>query len=477
MPAAAVGTTWSLVTPDRAAVLAALARGECDGLLPAASEFLDGFAAFVSDIGILPLLDRFPDHRDRRSIVPAFFCNTLIHKALLRIDSLAQVGPVLFHSPDVLRRLGFNFRQINEGFYATDGQRPFDVEALADYFAEIETDELFAHQLKLSRHLVKHCPELVEDGVAVLDANTFTVPPGHRKRPGSQYKVCTLGMRSSGRLYPLLWHFTRRGKGEHNDLTQGKLLLSKALKRWPKGTIKHLLMDRGFIDGAWVSELKEQGVDTIIGLKEDMHLYKDMVGLTQLDDAQWRPAPPAKLHPKPLPQRSICRLTDLNTWDACTVPLQGIVIRDVDPDGKVRLQCIVTTDLTLTAAQIHGSCRDRWAIEESFMALTRYWNIDGFGACRPNVAAAQYHFTLLAYMLLHLYIRRAQEARRGGMPDKLLLDGREIVAYWRDRYAILLLSELVAIIMDHYDAWAANRETLMAALKACEGPPRHTNPQ
>ena len=88
MPAAAVGTTWSLVTPDRAAVLAALARGECDGLLPAASEFLDGFAAFVSDIGILPLLDRFPDHRHRRSIVPAFFCNTLIHKALLRIDSL-----------------------------------------------------------------------------------------------------------------------------------------------------------------------------------------------------------------------------------------------------------------------------------------------------------------------------------------------------------------------------------------------------
>jgi hypothetical protein len=476
VPAADVGTSWSLVTEDRAAVLAALARGECDGLLPAASQFMDGFAGFLATTGILPAFDSFPDHRQRQSIAHVFFCNTLIHKAILRLDSLAQIDTVLFHSPDVLRKLGFNFRQINEGFYAGSAQRPFNAEALADFFAQVTVEELFQHQVKLSEHLVRQCPELVEEGVVVLDANTFTVPPGHRGRPGMQYKVCVLGLRSGGRLYPTLWHFTERGLGEDGDLTQGKLLIATAQQAWPKGTIKRLLVDRGFIDGGWISDLKRDGIDTVIGLREDMNLYEDMLGLARLDDAVWTPASSPKLRGKPRPERSLCQLTDLETWDACTVPLQGIVVRDRYPDGTVCFQCLVTTDLTMTAAEIHQNCRDRWAIEESFMDLTRYWNIERFGSCRPNVAAAQYHFTLLAYTLLHLYLRRSEDEGRRAAPGAPVFAGREVVAYWRDCYAILLLSELVALIMDNYDAWAANRETIFAALRACEGPPRPANP-
>jgi IS4 transposase len=72
------------------------------------------------------------------------------------------------------------------------------------------------------------------------------------------------------------------------------------------------------------------------------------------------------------------------------------------PD-RVHYQCLVTTDLSLTPEQLHQCNRDRWAIEESFMDLTRYWGLDQVGSCRPAVAAAQVHFILLAYTLLHLY--------------------------------------------------------------------------
>jgi hypothetical protein len=51
------------------------------------------------------------------------------------------------------------------------------------------------------------------------------------------------------------------------------------------------------------------------------------------------------------------------------------------------------------------------------------------------------------------------------------LPGREITAYWGDRYAILLRSELITIVLDHYQAWAANREQLLAAIRFCEGQP------
>jgi hypothetical protein len=477
VPACEVGTNWSLVTEDRAAVLAALGRGECDGLVPAVSEFMDGFAQFLDEEGVLPFFEQFPDRRERCSIGPEFFCNVLLHKALFRLKSLAQIGTVLFRSPDVLRRLGFNLRQVNQGFYEGQGQRPFDPEALADYFNLLEPSQLEQHQRELSAHLVQQCPHLADSGTAVLDSTVVTVPRGHFKRPGGQVKACVLSLRSGGRLFPLLWDFTRRGPGEDGDLTQGKQLLAAARQAWGPGPIRRLLVDRGFVDGAWTSQLKAAGIDTVIGLRSDMDLYEDMLGLSRLEDAQWLPAPPPKLHDKEArPRRDLCPLTDLQTWQACQVPLQGIVIRDTYPDG-VQYQCLVTTDLELTPQQLHAYNRDRWEIEESFMDLTRYWSLDKLGSCRLTVATAQIHFIFLAYTLLHLFShQQAQRHQQPLLPPPALQAGREITAYWQDHYLILLPSELFTIVLDHYQAWLANREQLLAALRFCEGRPPPSHP-
>ncbi len=470
MPAREVGTNWSLVTEDRAAVISALKRGECDGLLPAASEFMDRFADFLHAQRIMSFFEQFPDGRERRSIGAEFFCITLVYKSLFRIDSMAKIGPVLFHSPDVLRRMDFNVRQVNEGFYQSDGQRPFNPEALADFFAAIDPVELEQHQLALSAHLVKHCPVLTQSGTAVLDANTITVPPGHFERPGGQVKACVLAMRGAGQLFPLLWDFTLRGPGEDADLTQGKQLIAAATDAWGPGAIRRVLLDRGFLDGGWISELKSEGIDSIIGLRDDMDLHEDMLGLSRLQDAQWEAAPPPRLHRQDLPERHLCHLTDLETWSACTVPLQGIVIRDVYPD-RVKYQCLVTTDLGMTPRQLHDYNRDRWSIEESFMDLTRYWNLNDPGSCRLNVAHALIHFIFMAYTLLHLFDLHDAEGHRRLAVDPAMLGGREITAYWQGHYTILLPSQLIAIILDHYEAWQANRPQLMAALRFCEGQP------
>jgi hypothetical protein len=450
--------------------------------LPAASGFLDEFASFLDHHGLLPFFEHFPDARQRRSIAPEFFCQVLIYKALFRLPSLTEIGPVLFHSPDVLRRLGFNLRQIHEGFYQGSGQRPFDPEALADFFNALQPEQLQEHQLELSAHLLQECPQLRQDGVAVLDANTVTVPAGHFQRPGTQLKACVLGLRSAGRVFPLLWDFTTCGPGQEADLTQGRHLIAEARKAWGEGVIRRLLVDRGFIDGPWISELTAAGIDTIIGLREDMDLYEDMLGLSRLDDAQWVPAPGPILHEEVLPQRALCHLTDLETWTSCSVPLQGLVIRDTYPD-RVQYQCLVTTDLSLKPQRLHGYARDRWSIEESFMDLTRYWHLNRLGSCRPAVARAQVHFIFLAYSLLHLYAQEAAQQDRVVQQDRAaqllhprLLPGREITAYFGAHYALLLPSELLTLILDHYQAWLANREQLLRALRFCEGEPRPRAP-
>lgn len=475
MPAPAVGTTWSLVTEDRATVLAALHRGECDGLLPAAVGFLDDFATFLDGCGVLGQFEQFPDPRRSRSIAPQFFCNVLLHKGLFRLPKLADIERVLFESPDVLRRLGFSFRQIHEGFYHGSKDKPFNSEALADFFAGIDSAALQEHQRQLSHQLVTEFPWLSEEGTAILDANTTVVPPGHFQRPGAQIKTCVLGLRAAGRLFPLLWDFILRGTGEDADLTQGKRLLAAAQDAWGPGVIRRLLVDRGFIDGAWISQLKADGIDTIIGLRESMDLYQDMLGLSQLDGAAWLAAPPPKLQQGPVPQRALCPLTDLNTWQACTVPLRGLVIRDTYPD-RVQYQCLVSTDLELTPQQLHQYNRDRWSIEESFMDLTRYWPLDQIGSCRPAVARAQIHFLLLAYALLHLFAQQTEPPEGPPRLHPRLFPRQQVTAYYGDHYTVLWLSELMTIILDHHEAWQDNREQLLAAQRFCEGHPQARAP-
>src|SRR3990172_743729 len=260
VPTSDVGTTWSVVTEDRATVIAALKRGECDGLIPAAVGFLDEFAGFLEQHDILQQFARFPDPRERRTILVPFFCNVLLHKQLFRLPHLSDIARVLFHSPDVLRKLGFNLRQINEGVYRGSKQTPFDAEALADFFAEITAEHLQDHQLQLSAQLLQDFQLLADSGVAVLDANTTLVRPGHHRHPRAQLKACVLGLRAGGHLFPLLWHFTERGPGGDADLTQGKRLIAAATAAWGEGAIHHLLVDRGFIDGAWMSQLKADGI-------------------------------------------------------------------------------------------------------------------------------------------------------------------------------------------------------------------------
>ncbi len=50
---------WQIFVHNREAVIEALRRGECEGILPAARGFLDGFASFLQE-GAPPLVGHFP---------------------------------------------------------------------------------------------------------------------------------------------------------------------------------------------------------------------------------------------------------------------------------------------------------------------------------------------------------------------------------------------------------------------------------
>lgn len=455
---------WILLSENKDAVLSALERGETDGILPAASGLMDRFAKFLLSIGIPAILDGFADYRKRKSIPAFLFCNLLLHKALFRLESLSRIGPFLFSSPDVLRTLGFNMRQIQQGFYSGSQDRPLNVEALGDFFALCELPDFQANQKQVLVKLLEKYPRLLGGGTLIMDCLEIRIPPGHKGRKAASLEACVICVASEGETLPILWDLIpAKSKA---DIMQGKAMIEEVLPILGED-VKRLIVDRGFISGEWITQLKGRGIDTIIGLRSDMTLYEDMISLSCLPNTIWLEAELPKRKNPPM-SRHICYLGDLNTWDGCAAPLAGIVIKDTYAD-KTEYQAVVTTDLTAEPEQIYDWIRSRWSIEETFMEESRYGSLNNIGSCRIGVGAAIVHFTLLCYTLLRLFARE-EEVERQTLRPTIPTAGIQFVAYWGDYYAIIFPSELVEIVARCSPSWGKTLPDILKKLKALEVP-------
>jgi hypothetical protein len=461
---------WQVFIENRDAVIDALRQGRCDGILPAARGFLDGFAQFLLEAGILAAFEQFPDPRDRRSIPIMFFCHTLVYRPLFNLPRLAPIERTLFRSPYILRQLGFNALQIGHGFYESHaGTHPFCIEAIAECFAQASADDFLNNQQEVLKHLVRYCPGELRSQTWAMDSVTIRVPRGAHT-VGFGFKACVLGVWQESTVWPLLWCFVPE---EQAESVVGKKLIAAAEATLGPGGIRHLLIDRGYLDGAWLSELYRRGMQVTIGVKADMLVLQEMMGLSQLTDTVWTEVDPPKRHAGPLPQRTVTDFTDLeDNWVGCEAPLSGCLIRDRYPD-RIEYQGVVTTVPAAKATQILNDHGKRWTIEEVFMTLTRYWRFDDLPPCRPGVAYALVHFALLAFTLLGFYLQEtdavAEMSTYNLTPPPLPLPERELAVYAGPYFTLFLPSELVAIILQHVDAWQANRAQLLMALRLCEG--------
>jgi hypothetical protein len=114
--------------------------------------------------------------------------------------------------------------------------------------------------------------------------------------------------------------------------------------------------------------------------------------------------------------------------------------------------------------------RSRWAIEETFMSESRYGSFNSVGACRPAVAAAIVHFSLLAYTLIRLLARQEEAEARHFRPN-LPTARVEFVAYWHNYYAIIFPSQLVQLVARCAAAWGDRLPAILEKLRYFERPP------
>ena len=461
---------WRVFTENREHVIEQLEQGHCDGILPAARGFLDGFAEFLLRAGILDCFAAFPDRRARRAIEIFFFCHTLVYRSLFQLKRLAPIEETLFRSPYILRQMGFNARQIEEGFYDTpEAERPFRAQTIADCFAKAEADDFLENQKTVLAALADYCPGEFLSGTWVMDSVHIHVPNGAHT-DAHDVKACVLGVWQDSVVWPLLWVFAPESV---NETKVGKQVFAAAEEVLGEGAIRHLLVDRGFVDGTWMSKLYERGTRVTIGVKKDMLVMQEMKNLSRLSDAEWTPAEPPKIHDGPVPERAVIGFGYLEgEWENCDAPLSGCLIRDIYPN-KTTYQGLVTTASEASAREILKDNGHRWTLEEVYMTMTRHWAFDNLPPARLGVALAMVHFAFVAFTLLGFYLQETEDADDSETlnmgPPAMPIPERELAVYAGPHFVLLLPSELIEIVLSNVDAWQDNREQLLMALRHCEG--------
>jgi hypothetical protein len=291
----------------------------------------------------------------------------------------------------------------------------------------------------------------------ILDCTDLIVPVGSQRYEGSgistKNKVAERGYKL-GTLRSLLDRgalLTGIGWGPlqaHDRTVTGSLLRTTQMLH-PGDT---LLYDRGFLDGADITYLKqERQVDVCTGLKSDMNFFKACVVSAEANPGAWR-AHPTRKHQQ---IQLVCGLSGL--WAELGVPMNTCVVRKTDPKtGEIEYFCFVCTDLSLSAKQVIELYQTRPEIEEDYRQLkSQSWHIDVFHATRQVPILWHVILTLLAYNLFQVYAntkagrafanktkQKLQRERQRNPPTYLLVCTENAYGFYETKSLLFVLLDL-----------------------------------
>lgn len=250
-----------------------------------------------------------------------------------------------------------------------------------------------------------------------------------------------------------------------------------------KGVIKDLILDRGFLDGEGIAKVKrEYGIDVTIGVKRNMNVFEDAMGLVNLPEVQWErytreqsdPPVPFTRHyadaprPKHIEKREaarqhkldeqratgerppvkeqeqimMTRIKDLTSWSSCSVPLDLVLCRDCKDETMDEAWGILSTARDESkAASAATRYHLRIGIEERHRHLKCFWDLAEFTSPSFALVVNQIAFTALTYSLLQQQILRQgrkalNKASKSRMIEELVPASDAVIVYTDQYYAV-----------------------------------------
>jgi len=288
---------WHCLTRNQQEVAKKIIDGNYRFLKVAGWGFLDKFIIFLKSIGFLTVLDVDGKGYARKLITIGKLLLTYEVKILLGIQSLNQVPQMLFGDIGLMMLIGFTAEQIKNGHCKRGkgkANKPMHKDTLGDAldkFAPAEMEKILNAGIKLlakkgfindKNYIMDDSPlETTEKckgcGKKTVKEKHLTKENGIVEIPVTTYGFKLLVIRGVESRQIVAAKVIKINDDARKYVIK---LVEQAIKNIGKDKIKLLLVDRGFIDGEILWELKDKlKIDFIIPLKTDMRITAAARGL------------------------------------------------------------------------------------------------------------------------------------------------------------------------------------------------------
>lgn len=438
--------------------LDALKKGEIKDVRVSQNLPIDKIISFGLQQGFLKQgLLQFPDPRKNWEVPIEVL---LLAQVLQRLNDEHSLllAPYMLNSADLITELGYNASVLSDGFNDKaiyPRETAFHGETLKHILLSVKEDALckWFNQGWLPLWQT-NSPGRTRQ--YVLDGTKIELPNGQVARfyEGAGAVSDDQGNVSFGYKVVFLYEIIDKkgvivalkiGPIQRHDIELGRELI----KDFPFEDGSSLIMDRGFIDGAWITHLKsERNIDVHIPLKRNMQVTQAAIAAADNHSDNWKPHPTR-------PLQWVYELKEQSDlfWDGCEVFRSGVLVRWMRKDGEVDEVLFATTKSNESAKQILLTYDQRAEIEESHRQMKCFQGIEKL----PSKKLVQVTFRLImgviAYNLMNLFLNSENCDTFESYSIKTLRQKRmedrnpKVIIYTESTFAVLRQFEFLPLIL------------------------------
>jgi hypothetical protein len=412
---------------------------------------LDEFVYFIVSFGIFSMFGQLGLATGHSGVAVYVLVMLAFAKPLfgLRFDDNIKY---LFQDHHVLRLLGFNLQQIEEGYSKRtrgNGSKPIHPDTLRNFLSSLGYKESTGLLVKVVRKLFQlgllrghnFCMDtkiIFKDSPSFEHAKkVYDYKGKHQNRRG--YKVAIIQHIKSKIIVAVIIR-----PANISDKNLLLLTVRQAVIILGEGVIKTLIFDKGFWDGKTLTKLKKAyGIDFIVPAKGNFLLTKRLKKEAKTGDfTKIKPGLEMKYHQN---------ITDGPNY---AFELQAIVVKDKKAKKKRQKHQPIHVYLTSlswdSALAVYEGYRSRWVIENNAIKeLCQYWNLEDIHCSNFNAIRAHIMFSVVMFNLHILfkskYGRRFREksiaAKRAPAFQPLY-----VIVYYDNYFGIFNIKEYTEIL-------------------------------
>jgi hypothetical protein len=366
---------------------------------------LDEFIQFIAAFGIFTMLAQLGLNTGHSGVPVCLLSMLAFVKPLfgIRFDDNIKY---LFQDRHVLRLLGFNFKQIENGFSnrtKANGYKPIHPNTLRNFLSDLGYKETTGLLVKIVRKLFQlglirghnFCTDtkvIFKDSPSYQFAKkVYDYKGKHKNRRG--YKISIIQHVKSKIIVAVI--ITSANVADKNLLLT---TVRHAITILGPGVIKTLIFDKGYWDGKSLSKLKNQyQIDFIIPAKANLKVTKRVKQQAEKEGFE-----------QIKPGLEITRFTDITDAPNYEGKLQAIVVKDKTCKKKRKTNQPVHAYLTSlswnNALAVYQGYRQRWIIENNAIKeLCQYWTLEDFHCTKFNAIRAHIMFSVVMFNLHILF--------------------------------------------------------------------------